>query len=332
MNAAASCIRRVASCAASAALALAVAWPAAATGATPADGAAATPGAAAASGGLPVTSGTSSQQNPVVEFLTPGLHTVTLTACNAAGCTTASHFVTVANPMPVVGALAVAPALAYVGQLIFLEGSATGQPTLGYVWEVLQGGNSMQTLTGASAVWNTAGFAMGAYTLQLTAQNASGSNAASLPVVLLAPVADAFFTLAPCRIIDTRSATPSLLSGAAPRVITVAGTCGVPVAARAVALNITAVAPTMVGNLAVYPADYPQGLTNSVSFSAGVTQASFSVLPLSTDGNGQLAATAGMAAGGQVDLLIDVAGYFAPAISVTATKQNAPAAPPSPGR
>jgi hypothetical protein len=310
------CIRRAGAGAAGAVLALAMAWP------------------AAAAGEQPVTSGTSNQQNPVVEFLTPGAHTVTLTACNASGCTTVSHQITVLDPTPALTALTVAPALAFVGQLIFLEGQATGQPTLGYAWEVLQAGNSMQTMTGASAIWNTAGFAPGAYVLQLTVQNASGSTPPSfLPVVLLPPVADAFFTVQPCRIIDTRSAAPSLVAGAAPRVINVAGTCGVPATARSVALNITAVGPTALGNLAVYPADYPQSLTNSVSFSAGVTQASFSVLPLSTDGNGQLVATAAMAAGGQVDLVIDVAGYFAPAISLaSAAKPSAKATMPSPGR
>ena len=54
-----------------------------------------------------------------------------------------------------------------------------------------------------------------------------------------------YFSVTPCRLLDTRMVAqgPALASGA-PRLVTVAGSCGVPAHARAIAANIAAVAPT----------------------------------------------------------------------------------------
>lgn len=91
--------------------------------------------------------------------------------------------------------------------------------------------------------------------------------------------------------------------------IAVGGVCGVPAAARAVAANLTAVAPTAGGFVSVYPADFARPTVSSINFNAGVTRANAGVLPLSTDGTARLAATASLV--GSVDLLVDVSGYFA---------------------
>jgi hypothetical protein len=67
-----------------------------------------------------------------------------------------------------------------------------------------------------------------------------------------------FFTLAPCRLIDTRNAMgpyggPALMAGA-DRTFTLAGQCGIPVTARAVSVNVAVTAPSAAGNLRLYPA------------------------------------------------------------------------------
>jgi PKD repeat protein len=250
------------------------------------------------------------QQNPVVLFSTPGLHTVTLTSCNSTGCSApVSQQVVVLDPRPAVTSTTVTPAFAYVGQLIQLGAQATGQPSLAYSWKILQGSTQVATVSGSPATWNTAGLTPATYTVQISVSNGGGTASSSASVVLMAPVAAKFYTLPPCRVIDTRLQAAPLVAGSAPRVIRLAGACGIPAAARSVALNVTAVYPATGGSISVYPADYAQSLTNLLDFDAGSVTPTFTVLPLSTDGLGQLAAATSAT---KVDLLIDVSGYFAP--------------------
>jgi PKD repeat protein len=258
------------------------------------------------------TGGTSTLQDPVVTFSTPGIHTVTLTTCNATGCSSLSHQVMVLDPVPAISSQSAVPAQVYAGQPIFLAGQATGQPVLGYTWQVLQGTTQVQALSGQNIIWSTAGLPAGTYSLQLTVANTAGTIAALVPVTLLAATGTNFYTVTPCRALDTRLLAAPLIAGAAARVFPIAGTCGVPAGARAVAVNVTAVAPTSGGYVAVFPGDYTQPFVGSVSFAAGTTQADFAVLPLSSDGLGDLAAVASLSGTGQVDLLLDVSGYFGP--------------------
>jgi hypothetical protein len=77
-----------------------------------------------------------------------------------------------------------------------------------------------------------------------------------------------------------------------------------------VSVNITAVGPTAGGHITLFPADQLQPGTSSLNFRAGQTRANNAVLPLSA--SGFVAATAGLVGSGQVDLIVDVNGYFAP--------------------
>ncbi len=267
---------------------------------------------AGAAGLAAQTGGTSTRQDPVVTFTTPGVHTVTLTTCNATGCSTLTQQVTVLNPLPAIASQSAVPAQVFVGQPIFLAGQATGQPALGYSWQLLQGATQVQALSGQNVTWNTGGLAAGTYSVQMTVANTAGTISASVPVVLLPVTGTNFYTVTPCRALDTRVLASPLIAGAAPRILPIVGTCGVPAGARAVAVNITAVTATNGGYVAVFPGDYPQAPVSSVSFASGITQADFAVLPLSSDGLGDLAALASMSGAGQVDLLLDISGYFGP--------------------
>jgi PKD repeat protein len=260
--------------------------------------------------------GTTTQQGPVVVFTSPGLKTVTLKVCNNAGCSTVTHQILVLQPEPSLISMTVAPARAEVGQQVLLEASASGRPPLSYSWQVLQNGWPFVQVQGPTAAWATAGFAPGAYTVLLTVANTDGTATAQRQVLLLPSTPTQYFTVVPCRALDTRSVGGPLLAGAL-RLAPIAGTCGVPASARAVALNVAAVAPTASGYLSVYPADYPHPLTSSVNFARGTTRAASTVMPLATDGSGEVAIIAALAAGAgspsRVDLLLDVSGYFAPA-------------------
>jgi hypothetical protein len=119
-----------------------------------------------------------------------------------------------------------------------------------------------------------------------------------------------FYTLTPCRIVDTRSSGGPLTPGVV-RVIPVAGLCGVPADAVAVSINATDVNPTALGYITLFAGNASLPQTSTVSFGPGKTRANNAVLMLSTDDLGTLAAQA-LIPSGQVDLIIDVNGYFKP--------------------
>ncbi len=118
-----------------------------------------------------------------------------------------------------------------------------------------------------------------------------------------------FYTLAPCRMLDTRETAdgPALVSGIE-RTVTLHGRCGVPPTARALAVNVTVIQPGGAGHLALYPAGSPPPLASSINFSPGRTRANNAILPLSADG--AVALQAYVAGGGAVQVLVDVSGYF----------------------
>jgi hypothetical protein len=102
----------------------------------------------------------------------------------------------------------------------------------------------------------------------------------------------------------------SPLSSGAPRTFLIAGSCGVPSSAKAVAVNVTAVSPTAPGHVVLWPADLLKPPTSVITFPAGSTRASNAVLRLATDGTGNLAAQSSVGGGGTVHLVVDVTGYF----------------------
>src|SRR5207302_1535255 len=77
-----------------------------------------------------------------------------------------------------------------------------------------------------------------------------------------------FFTLTPpCRVFDSRQST-ALQTGVA-RTIPVAGSCGVPADAKAVAVNLTVTGATASGAIEIYPGDVaPTGMPQ-IGFAAG---------------------------------------------------------------
>ena len=117
-------------------------------------------------------------------------------------------------------------------------------------------------------------------------------------------------TLAPCRIVDTRNAAgpyggPALAAGTT-RAFAIAGPCGVPADASAVALNVTVANPTSAGSLTVYPGTGAVPGTSTVSFAAGRTRANNATIGLV---DGVLSVHDGQPSG-TVDLVVDVTGYY----------------------
>lgn len=251
---------------------------------------------------------TTNEQNPVRTFSTIGPHQVTLEVCNLDACETITRTVQVLDPAPAIVSAVVGAATAEVGQLVSLSGSGTGQPPLVYTWRLLQGAVLVREVSGALGWLDTTGLEPGAYTVVLRLSNGTGqveSLPASLTVV--PAVATDFYTLTPCRVLDTRSGSP--LQSGVTRLVSVVGTCGIPAGTRALAANVTTVSPTNPGSLVVFPGNYPDPGTATAHLVPGRVLANEAVLPLSTDGAGNLAL---LAQGGSVHVLIDVFGYFMP--------------------
>jgi hypothetical protein len=121
----------------------------------------------------------------------------------------------------------------------------------------------------------------------------------------------AFYTVAPCRLVDTRNAPgpfggPALPPGGQ-RILTLAGSCGIPVGAQAVSVNVTVVASAP-GYLALFPGDAVNPGSSNINFGAGQVRANNAILRLSTDTTGTVAVLNG--SGGVSHLILDVNGYF----------------------
>jgi len=135
-------------------------------------------------------------------------------------------------------------------------------------------------------------------------------------LVTVAPVGSAhqFYSVAPCRLVDTRNATgplggPALAASGSPdRLFTLTGTCGIPSGAAAISANLAVVSPSAGGSLAIYRGDGAVTGTSSISFSAGKTRANNAILQLALDGSGTVKVN--NSAAGTVNFILDVNGYF----------------------
>jgi hypothetical protein len=119
-----------------------------------------------------------------------------------------------------------------------------------------------------------------------------------------------FHTMAPCRIADTREPPGSPLFANVARQFPLTGRCGIPPDARAVALNVTAVDPTDLGNLRAYPGRTTAPLASVLSFVPGRTRAGQAIVPVGTNGHVTVQCDMPTGSTGTTHLLLDVYGYF----------------------
>jgi hypothetical protein len=86
------------------------------------------------------------------------------------------------------------------------------------------------------------------------------------------------------------------------------GRCGIAAGAKAVSLNVTAVAPGAAGNLRFFPGDGAAPDASALNFNAGQTRGNNAVVMLASSGSGTLGVRNGCTA--SVHVVIDVNGYF----------------------
>jgi ELWxxDGT repeat protein len=124
----------------------------------------------------------------------------------------------------------------------------------------------------------------------------------------ISQVAMGFYTLNPCRAVDTREAafgaTP--LPANVPRTFTLAGTCGIPLSARALSVNVTVSGATSAGNVRLYPGGTTAPNTSTINFLAALTRANNAIALLGTGGTLSVL----LAPTGSAHVIIDVNGYM----------------------
>jgi subtilisin family serine protease len=123
-----------------------------------------------------------------------------------------------------------------------------------------------------------------------------------------------YYTVTPCRIIDTRNAAgpfggPAL--GGTSRMFQITGSCGVPSTAKAVLVNIAAISAPISGEIVLYPGNLSTApATKSISFNAGQILSNNAVVGLATDGSGTMGTLARFPSSSQVNVAVDIYGYF----------------------
>jgi hypothetical protein len=125
---------------------------------------------------------------------------------------------------------------------------------------------------------------------------------------LPAPPGLSFFTVNPCRVVDTRLGGGPVVAGTDRTFTMVGGACGIPAAAKAVSINLTVTQPTGPGNLRLFPAGGAVPTASAINYAAGQTRANNAVIGLSAAGE----LTARCQPSGSTHLILDVNGYFAP--------------------
>ena len=131
------------------------------------------------------------------------------------------------------------------------------------------------------------------------------------PAVAASAGASDFYTVNPCRLLDTRNAYgpyggPAMLPGQ--RILKATGQCGIPATATALAVNITSFNPTVSGNLRFFPGDAAPNSSSVINFQPGVTRANNAMVMLASSGSGALGIY--NSASSPVHVLVDVFGYF----------------------
>jgi photosystem II stability/assembly factor-like uncharacterized protein len=198
--------------------------------------------------------------------------------------------------------------LAHARSLLFVAAKPGRPPTL-YAGteegEVLSSTDSGQT-------WTSLGGGLPAASVDALAVGLSGNEttlyAGSVGAWQLgATVPRDLYTVVPCRVFDSRLGEGRPLGAGSTTSVPVAGRCGVPAGAAAVALNVTVTSPTGQGHLTLHADDTLLPGTSTVNYSPGQTRASNAVVGLGA--TGALDVFVGQQSG-EAHVIVDVSGYF----------------------
>ncbi len=137
---------------------------------------------------------------------------------------------------------------------------------------------------------------------------AAGGQVRRIDFAAAPPPAATFTTLPPCRVHDTRGSDGPALAANGTRTFAIAGICGVPSGAVAVAANVTITGATAAGSVRIGPAGTTPSL-DTISFRAGQTRADNAILGLFGAPTGSVTVVSNIPTG-TVHLIVDVNGYW----------------------
>jgi len=251
---------------------------------------------------------------------TVGVLLVTMDSTGSNGYTLAGNRACEPN-VPPVAQLAASPLGGPAPLMVSFDGSGSSEPDLcdtiaSYTFDF---GDGSPPVTQAGTTITHTYVLDGEFGARLTVSDSRGTPSANSALQTIAveggsPLCGSggglcYFTVTPCRVFDSRSGSP--LASNVEVAVQVGGACGVPISARAVALNVTVVAGTGNGFVSVYPDATSGALTTStLNFTAGRVLANNTVCGLATGGQGTLEVQPVVGGQGTVHVVIDVNGYF----------------------
>jgi serine protease len=127
----------------------------------------------------------------------------------------------------------------------------------------------------------------------------------------LAQTALSYFTLTPCRVVDTRGPDGvnggPILGPATQRDFAIRGNCGVPTSAKAVTLNVAITAATTVSFLSAWPSGQARPIVATINFrSTDQALSNGATVGLSTNAQDLSVYNSD----GNVHVILDVTGYY----------------------
>jgi uncharacterized repeat protein (TIGR01451 family) len=164
------------------------------------------------------------------------------------------------------------------------------------------------------ATFNTSTLSTGSHSITAAYSGdtlVQGSTSPALVQIVAVAGGMSFYTVTPCRLVDTRTGNgplggPALVAGAQ-RTFALTGRCAVPASARSLSLNVTVTGPTTAGDLRLFPSGITAPGTTTINYRAAQTRANNAIASLGTTGNLTVQCDQ---ASGTVQLILDVNGYF----------------------
>jgi hypothetical protein len=132
----------------------------------------------------------------------------------------------------------------------------------------------------------------------------SGTTAHAVGPTIPVSAPSAFRAVQPCRLLDTRTNTPGRLTPNVSADVQVTGRCEVPMGATAAALTVTAVYPSQVGFVTVWPTGAAMPLASALNYRSGEVRANSALVQIGAGGAISVVSSAA------TDLVVDVSGYF----------------------
>ena len=121
------------------------------------------------------------------------------------------------------------------------------------------------------------------------------------------PPGTTYHSVAPIRVLDTRSGTTGALGPGSSLVLVVGGKNGVPTTAKAAVLNLTATGSPGSGYLVAYPTGTARPTASSLNYNRGANVANLAVVPLGPSSHALVISNPGTA---RVHVLADLIGYY----------------------